>query len=231
MSRRFLPIASLGLGLSLVLLGVPASGLEQTFGYRSSSSNFDGMKGRQGIRTDPSTVNGVGYVHPSQMDIGAEGGDFVAIGTAKGVGVAGTSCDDDYGGLWTVYTDGRIGGVWWCEDLDVNAYGPDTNPTFTIEYGWCPSASANRWLLFFDGTLWRCKAANPTTGSRTIVMLETTGSSTVDRNIDVKYSGLERSAPGAGYVSWGTASQFIAPTYAIDQPTGTQINIYEPPLD
>lgn len=176
------------------------------------------MRWSKSVRTNPATVVGIGYVH-----------DFVAIGTANGVGVA--NCANDYDPNWTIFSDGMIGGVYFCNDHVQDAYGAGASPGFNINYGFCPSASANRWLLNMGGALRACIASGSTTGSRVIAMLETTGGGTTDRNIDVKFKSLQHRSAGTGYVDWGTASQVIAPSYKVTQPTGTQVNVFLPPLD
>jgi hypothetical protein len=62
-------------------------------------------------------------------------------------------------------------------------------------------------------------------------MIETAGSSTVDRNIDVKYHNLQHSSSGSGFVDWGTASKYMDPDYDVTQPDDTSINAFRPPLD
>jgi hypothetical protein len=215
----------------LVAIAPGAEALEQTFGYRQfGTAQLDGFKGRQGIRTDPATVTGIGYVHPTQMDIGSVGAAFVAIGTAKGVGV--DDCANDYDALWTVYIDGEIGGTYFCEDVDVDAYGSGTNPAFNISYEFCPSVLANRWLLSFGGVLWSCKSAGATGATRAIGMIETTGSSSTDRNIDVKYTNLQLNNISSNtWNNFGNAASSVAPNYSFANVSTTAFNVFLAPLD
>jgi hypothetical protein len=96
--------------------------------------NIDGIKGNQVIKTDPATVDDVGYAHPVQLDVGAPGGDFVAIGTFNGMGTSGHAqdCADSYDSKWSVYTDGTIGGAYFCVTESVNAYAAGATPSFRI---------------------------------------------------------------------------------------------------
>lgn len=58
---------------------------ETSAGLRElSSANIDAVKGQQGIRAAPLTVNEVSDVHPTQLDIGSAGAAFIAIGTYNG---------------------------------------------------------------------------------------------------------------------------------------------------
>lgn len=191
--------------------------------------NLDGFRGNQGIRTDPATVNGIGYVHPAQLDIGDPNGSFLAIGTAKGVGV--DNCANDYDAKWTIYTDGELQGVYFCDDQDVDAYSAGANPGFKIVYGNC-LVTGNAWELHMGNTLWRCISATSHKASRAIAMLETVGTNT-DKNIDVKYTDLENNNDSSGtWHSWGTVDDLFAdPNYTATQPIDTSINAYLAPLD
>lgn len=216
-----------------VLLSAPAPATagEHAGAWKQRAANdFNGFKGRQALRTNPATVVGVGYVHASQVDVGAGGGDFVAIGTAKGRGVA--NCADQYSGSWTIYTDGILGGVYFCNDEKKNAYKAKTNPTFSIQYDYCPSASTDRWLLSFGGTLWRCLGTGQTGGHRVTAMLETTGASNVDRNIDVRFNNLRRRHQGANWVDFGAPGHhFSNLNYSVANPYNDQVDAFLTPLD
>ena len=216
-------------GVLLLMLGMaPVAQAEQAFGYRLyGSPRLDGFEGNQGIRTDPATVNGIGYVHSSQMDIGDPGNMFVAVGTAKGVGV--DNCANDYDSLWTVYEDGVIGGVYFCNDLDVDAYGANTSPSFSITRGACQGGQ--RWLMEFGGTRWDCIVSGVDGASRAIGLLETTGGSTTDRNIDVKFKNLATRDIGSTWDVFGTASTSVDPNYSVSVVSTLQFNVFLPPLD
>jgi hypothetical protein len=221
--------------LLLLLVGVlvlvaGAAHAEQVAGYKNNtSSNFDGLKGNQFIRTNPATVNGIGFVHTAQLDVGPSGGNFVAIGTSNGVGV--DNCANDYDPRWTIFTDGQIGGVYFCNDEALDVYNANDNPPFTIEWDFCPSAGANRWNMYMGGVLRRCINSANSAGSRVIAMLETTGGSSVDRNIDVQWNNLRHSITNSAYVDWGSASLQNAPSYTITQVNSTRIDEYLAPLD
>lgn len=198
---------------------------------------IDGLKGNQGIRTDPATVFGTGFVHAAQIDTGAQGGDFVAIGTANSAGAGGDpgqpSCADDYDPRWTIYADGITGGLYWCVDYTQDAYTTGANPTFQIEYGFCSPSGPVSWVLTFAGTQRRCAANSGSAGSRAIVMLETAGSSTTDRNIDVKYTTLKVNL--TGFPTWldFSATHQVGPdaSYSVTLVSSTAVNAYLAPLD
>lgn len=156
----------------------------------SYSGTVDRFKGNQHIRTDPATVQGIGYVHPIYMDVGAGGGDFVAIGTAKGVGS--DACADDYDAKWTVYSDWQVGGIYHCLDLALDKYSAGANPTFKIIREFCPIGEyAVRWVLYMGGVLYKCVNHAAQGADNVEVGLETTGPGTTDRNIDVSYTNLQ----------------------------------------
>jgi hypothetical protein len=224
--------------LILVTMLVPTPAMGE-FAYRErrmASSSLDGFQGWHNIRTDPATVNGIGYVHIMQMDTGALGGDFIAIGTAKGVGVG--NCADDYDAKWTIYTDGISGGVYFCNDESVDKYAAGAIPFFQINWSWCPSASANRWTMYMGtpspGTLWACYSNTSSTSRAAIAGLETTGGSTTDRNIDVKYTNLKTNSVGSSTWNNFNASTAIIgtdPNYSNTYVSATAFNVYLAPLD
>lgn len=224
---------------SLILLVVGFSSdatAEWASGQRlNSSANIDGFKGNQGIRTNPSTVNGVGFVHPNQIDIGSLGGGFVAVGTYNGRGTTGGSpdCPNDYDARWSIYTDGIIGGVYWCNKESDDAFGIGANPAFVIEWGWCPSVSANRWLLYMGGTLWRCKDAPQESGIAAVSGLETTPTTvTADYNIDAKYVNLKRNQTGSStWISLNQNDPDADPNYLFTPVDSETFNVYLAPLD
>lgn len=223
--------------LLLALLELPAVALanESAVGQRNwGSAGFDGFKGNQGIRTDPATVTGVGYVHPVQMDIGSAGAASLAVGTYNGMGTSGHAqdCTNSYNVFWSVYVDGEIAGTYFCETIQADAYLAGSSPTFKIEYGFCPSESANRWLLYFGGSLRRCKSSGATGATIIGAALETAGSSTVDRNIDVRYKNLEFNL--VGFTPWASADiqgHFESPNYSFTYVSATAFDVFLAPLD
>ncbi len=221
---------ALGIGLAFALLasnaayaGEQAAGIKEAF-------NLDGLWGRGEIRTDPTTVAGIGYVHPMQLDIGPVLGEFVAIGTAKGVGVLG--CADDYDPLWSVYRDGELGGVYHCYDIATDSYGVGGNPLFELRRTACNGAS--RWVLWWNSVVRACLTSSATYASRAIVMLETTGPGTTDRNIDVKYSSLYKNFVASfDWFPFGDCDfspSFADPNYDLDGTSNYACNVFLPPL-
>ncbi|MFA6575294.1 MAG: hypothetical protein WCS84_07715 [Nocardioides sp.] len=167
-----------------------------------------------------------------QVDVGAVGGNFVAIGTAKGAGAPGpnSSCVDRYSGTWNVYTDGMAFGTYFCHDEVFNAYTAGDDVPFTINYGDCPGDLGARWRLYMGGNFHQCVNQGSSTGSRVSVMLETTGTSLVDRNIDVKYTGLEYLI--GSWVDLENAN--LSPVdnfYTVTAPANGKVNAFLTPLD
>lgn len=228
-NRRTRTITSI-LALALIAGVQPAYG-EVAVGYRLiATADMDGIRGNQGIRTDPATVGGIGYVHPVQADIGSAGNSFLAIGTYKGNGP--DDCADDYDARWTVYVDGELGGTYFCRDVDQDAYGANTNPGFEIVYSNCPGAGLPRWLLKFGGTLESCEQSGAEGAVAVGVGLETTTTSTVDRNIDVVYRQLERRVQNNGnWQNLNPNTVSFDPNYLVSPVSDTRINVYLAPLD
>lgn len=199
---------------------------------RAISPVFDGIKGYMRIRTDPPTEAFVTYVHPTQADVGATGGDFVAIGTANGNGV--NNCADDYDPLWSGYYDGRIGGVYFCEDFNLDHFGIGDNPAFRIYYTSCGTGGPRQWTLVFAGNRHACLNMGTAAAQRLTLGLEVVGSS-IDRNIDVKYTSLYRNQTNS--YDWQVLGKpapsdfIIDPNYDYDWVSNTSQNFYLPPLD
>lgn len=223
------------IALVFVLVSAPSTlAAEQAGSYASAgaTSTFDGFRGNMGIRTDPATVSGVGYVHAAQIDVGAAGGDFVAIGTSNGLGVSGTACANDYDPRWTIYVDWVLGGVYGCADSALDVYGSGANPSFHLSWSWCSALNRSTWVLLFDGVQRRCLTSANSVGSRVIAMLETTGVSTTDRNIDVRYTNLNKNyGSGTTWFAYGTGIQVVAPNYTYQHVSSTAFNVYLAPLD
>lgn len=224
---------ALAAAMALSLAGADAANAEFAASITLAGSPiFDGLKGNMGIRTDPATVVGVGYVHITQADTGSTGGDFVAIGTANGLGVS--SCANDYDAKWTGYYDRIIGGSYFCDDFSLDAYAAGSNPTFQIYYSFCQAANANRWVMTFNGVQRTCMNAGTTGAQALNIGLETTGGSTTDRNIDVKYTNLKKNLTGS--TTWSDlgnpgASLVIDPNYSYQFVSNTAQNFYLAPLD
>ena len=215
------------LSLLMVAVAVPVGATEQEARVvQHATSDIDAFKGNQGIRTDPATVTDVGYVHTSQVDTGAAGGDFVAIGTANGNGVTDTGCADDYDAYWTVFTDGKIGGAYFCVDEQLDAYTTGANPSFKIEYAFCIPDNNYRWMLWFGGGLKDCRYQLSSTGIAVAAGLETTGTSFTDRNIDVKFTGLYSSrVNNANWEAFGQGTSIHAPNYSYQYVNTTAFDV------
>lgn len=230
MNRSIVALLLAGAVVGLSVHAVVANEHDQ-LGLLNGSANIDEIKGNMGIRTDPATVSGVGYVHPVQLDVGSLGGDVVAIGTANGNG-AGQYCEDDYDSGWTVYVDAVIGGVYTCVDYSHDAYGVGDNPSFQIQYKYCTAVHANRWVMTFGGVQRTCIYSGSDGGRYAGAGLETTGASTTDRNIDVKYTNMMKSLKGSSSESALDANDVVLdPAYDYDNVSATSFNTYLPPLN
>ncbi len=81
------------------------------------------------------------------------------------------------------------------------------------------------------GTLHRCQDATANHASRVIVMLETTGISNADRNIDVKYSDLEYQINGS-WIGTENMRTFEPFDYTVTTPDNNRkLNAFLAPLD
>lgn len=221
---------ALAMGIVLVLLASSGASAEQAAGIKVST-NFDGLLGRQWIRTDPATIVGVGYVHPTQVHIGPPDGDFVAIGTANGLGVA--NCANDYDPLWTIYRDDVLGGIYHCVDIQLDVYAAGASPSFELRRASC--SGSTKWVLWFAGIQRACLTSSYTYSNLLGVGIETTGGSTTDRNIDVKYFNLYKnytfSTTWFAFENCDIPPSFANPNYAWDGTSNWACNVYLPPLD
>lgn len=221
----------------IVVVALASSGaaLEQAAGLRVTTG-LDGVRGNQGIRTNPATVNGVGYVHPTQMDVGSLGDSFVAIGTSNGAGTnvpGAQNCANDYDTNWSGYYDGEIAGVYFCQLFAQDNWGANTNPSFRIERD-CPLGGNIGWGLYFAGSQRACIDSGASGAAFAGAGLETTGSSTTDRNIDVKYTSLDVNFTGSStWQVFDNNSSFADPNYTFARVCceGTAFNTFLSPLD
>ena len=205
--------------------------------YIAGTGAVDGITGLMGIRTDPATVVGVGYVHPTQIDVGSLGGDFLAIGTANGAGAPGdsgqSSCLNDYDARWTIYADGEIGGLYFCEDVQQDVYSTGDAPSFEIAYKTCAANGLQRWVLSLGGLQRRCYSQGSIGGIGGAVLLETTGLSTTDRNIDVKYTGVKiNKTLSTAWLDFNP-THYVgpSPSYTVQIVSSTSVNAYLAPLN
>lgn len=202
---------------------------EFSVGVRSSSgADLVGLRGNQGIRTNPGTVNGVVYVHPTQMDVGSVGASFVAVGTANGAGV--DNCANDYDPHWTGYYDGEIAGVYFCFDFGQDNWTTGDSPHFRIERD-CQLGPNVRWGLYFAGSQRACIDSGASGASRAIVGIEVGSNNGADRNVDAKYTSLDRRWSGGSWVAYDNTSSIVDPNYSFSRVSNTAVNTYLAPLD
>lgn len=80
-----------------------------------------------------------------------------------------------------------------------------------------------------------CLTSGANYASRVVGALETTGTSTVDRNIDAKYTSVYYNLRGDGvwynFGTWTLSPSYVDPNYSISAPSATSCNVYLAPLD
>ena len=227
-------VASLSLITLLALSSSAAAINEFSAGLRvRSSADLDGLRGNQGIRTNPGTVSGVSYVHPTQMDVGSPGDSFVAVGTYNGQGTSGNSqdCPNDYDSRWSGYYDGVIAGVYFCKKFGDDNWGVGDSPKFRIERD-CFNGPNAGWALYFAGSQRACIDSGASGATRAIAALEVVSSGGTDRNIDVKYTSLDVNFTGGNtWRSFNRNSSVVDPYYSLGDVSSTAFNTYLAPLD
>lgn len=211
-----------------------AAGNEFAFSFKEEiAAIYDGLRGNQNIRTDPATIVGIGYVHQTQVALGDMTGDFVAVGTYNGL--AATGCANSSNPSWSVYTDGVIGGQYFCNTEQVNAYARGANPSFQIYYGVCQLI--NRWGMVMGGVVWECRTSAWSAGDRVSAGLETLSNPAnfTDRNIDVKYTNMQFSLINqTGYLDFGGGAaccSYKDDFYSYQFLNDRAFNVYLAPLD
>ena len=230
---RFGTVVALSL-ISLLLIAPSALSREFATGRRTASAaDLDGLRGNQGIGTDPATVNGVGYNHITQMDVGSIGASFVAVGTYNGFGSSGATqnCDHDYDSRWSGYYDGEIEGVYFCQKFGDDNWGVGDSPAFRIERD-CNLGGNIRWGLYFAGSQRACINSGASGATRALAGIETQNSDSPDRNIDVKYTSLDVNKTGGGtWLAFNATDKFVDYDYRFDLVSSTAFNTYLAPLD
>jgi hypothetical protein len=201
----------------------------------NSTATYVGIAGWQNIRTDPPTHSDEAYVHFAQvLKTGEANGDFVAVGSANGVGVQ--DCPDQYNGKWDVYTDGRIGGVYFCHTHDVNRFSAGDDIPFKILRVNCGTISdpLYGWNMSMAGHDWACYATSWGTGQMLSVGLEHAGTSATyqtDRNLDVKYTNLQVKPTGGTWSDFLVGQGHTDPSYTETYLTDTSAKMYLAPWD
>ena len=234
--RWLMAVTAVAVTLSLSMPGRASAvvGNEFAFSYKLETvAIYDGLRGNQNIRTDPATVANIAYVHQTQVDLGDSTGDYVAIGTYNGLGPG--ACADSYNASWSVYSDGVIGGLYFCNTEQVNAYASGANPSFKVFYGVCQLIT--RWGMVMGGVIWECRTSAYTAGDRVSAGLETLSdpANFTDRNIDVKYTNMEMSLINmSGYIDFGggvACCSYKDNFYSYSFVSNRAFNVYLAPLD
>ena len=175
---------------------------------------------------------GVGYVHPVQADVGAIGGDFFAIGTHNGLGTSGgsTNCANDYDAKWSIYTDGVVGGVYFCQDQQADVFTSGANPAFSLHYGLCNGYY--RWTFSFNGTIWECRDGSSNSATRVMAGLEVLSPDGADRNIDARYTNMSMRLVGnTSWSDFGSGTPVVSNFYSYGYVSNRAFNVYLAPLN
>jgi hypothetical protein len=226
-------VASMSLMTVMALAGSATAVNEFSAGFRvRSTTDLDGVRGNQGIRTGPATVNGVSYVHPTQMDVGSLGDSFVAIGTYNGQGTSGggADCPNDYDSGWSGYYDGVIAGVYFCFKFGDDNWSVGDSPTFRIERD-CQLGPNVRWGVYFAGSQRACLDSGASGATAAVASIEVVSSGGTDRNVDVKYTSLDVHFVGGSWGSFSHNDTRVDPFYSFGAVSSTAFNTYLAPLD
>lgn len=88
-------------------------------------------------------------------------------------------------------------------------------------------------MLWMGGVLYNCIAHSSTVGSRASAFLETTRQgTTIDRNIDVKFTNLRTSNAGSSALNvFGAGVHVHSNNYSYQLVSNTAFNVYLAPLD
>lgn len=189
-------LRALGIGLAAIALAAgPALGAcwggaggNPGAAYDNHADYSDGL--RSTIDFEGATVGtGNAIVHPMQIIFSS--GDFAGWGTARGIGVPGTNCDDDYTG-WNTYLDGITFGEPFCEqDSGWPEYsGSDTNIVFKFSRGNC-GALINWYRFYTEGNLITCEGFDGNNADYLTVGGEVIGTTSI-KKIDIHYGDIER---------------------------------------
>lgn len=219
----------------IFLVGVHVATANEVAYGAVNTDLYDGIKGNAGIRTDPTSVAGIAYIHTAQVSM-PNSDDFVGIGTYKGSGTGpghSHDCGNHYdpGANWSGFYDFELNLVYGCYEFGANQWLSGDNPTFEIQYTYCPTIG-NRWVMKFAGTQRGCMSMGNTQGDSILAGLEAYG--TIDRNIDVRYTNLKKNHPGS--TTWSDigdtrAARHVDPNYVYAYISNTAFDVYLPPLD
>lgn len=230
--RRASTLVFLPLMIVLAMPSGAAAVNEFSAGYRvRSTADLDGVRGAQGIRTSPGTVNGVAYAHPVQMDVGSQGTSFIGIGTYNGAGTTDANCPNDYDAGWSGYYDGEIGGVYFCTKFADDAWVAGSSPSFRIERD-CQLGGNIVWGVYFAGTQRACLNSGAAGATKTGASLEVVSNDGADRNIDVKYTSLDVNfTSGSAWNTFSHNATYVDPNYSFGAVSNTAFNTFLSPLD
>jgi hypothetical protein len=213
-----------GIMIAMLYRSNVASSRRQSEGAHASNQRLQGPGSRRGARRRISVRRVSERVRDERES------DFVAVGTYKGWGPS--ACTDDYDAQWSGYVDGETGGIYFCQTFGTNQYGAGEVSSFQISYQACGPDGVKKWALVYGGTLRRCVTSAATNGVWAQVGLETVNT-TVDRNIDVRHSGLyiNRTTDTAWVLTNWEASGIVAPSYTVRINSQSSNDSYLAPFD
>lgn len=215
----------------------PTFAVNEFAAKQKDNGTYTGVRGTQNIRTDPQTFSNESYVHFTQ--IYSPGYlDFLAVGTVNGMGTsdpqAAHNCSNGVNPLWSIYTDGSIGQVYFCYVEAHNVYDVGSQPYFKVERANCaePPFTNIGWRITFGGAVRDCRDTAWTEADAVAVGLEHVGPNGVDRNIDVKMLDMEVKRPAVSlWEDWGNGQTNKDANYDVDYVNDNRFNTYLAPLD
>jgi hypothetical protein len=184
-------------------------------GWRADShtSTSKGIRAVLDHRSATPLNSNTAIVHPTQIDGYGSATDFLGWGTVKGVGVPGTSCDDNFTSSWDVYVDGVTFGVYFCNQTWGSVSNTAQNVRLTIQH--MPSCNGGpRWGMYWDGQLQLCKTIDATAGQGS-AGAESIGT-TATQDLEIEYEGLQyRRASDLAWVNWAPTSSCTNSGYVL----------------
>jgi hypothetical protein len=165
---------------------------------------YSGVKSEQDFES-ATVPTGQAIVHPMQVVMA--NGDFLGWGTARGLGVSGTDCPDDYSAHWKVYIDGYKFGAYFCIQDFGEIAGTANDQLFTLRYGDCNGYAKYR--AFLNGVRLSCHAINGSVATAGMYVGSEIIGTTGQLHADIHYGLLQRYYPNNDtWYAWGS-------TYAV----------------
>jgi hypothetical protein len=178
-----------------------------------------GVRGRIDHRS-ATPAAGRAIVHPMQID-GYSDVDFLGLGTVKGIGVPGTSCDDNFTTSWDVYPDGFTdnGETYFCNQTWGSVSNTAQDVRLTIQF-MSSCLGVPRWGFYWDGDILTCKTIGATSG-RGSAGAESIGTH-VTQNLEVEYEVLEYRTTSGTWNDWVPNASCADPGYQVTVISNTE---------